>query len=417
MKQIPILMPQMGQSVAEGTIIRWLKAVGEPVQADENLLEVETDKATVAVESPATGRLAACLKREGEIAAAGEVIGFIEAEVADEALAQVPSVPPGTGTMPEIPPARATLPEIDREFFSPYVLRLAMQNNISLAELRSIRGTGVNGRITRTDILRYLSRRPIAGAGEPSATGRDLAELGEVIPMSSLRKTIADHMVQSIRTSAHVTMVHAVDMTHVVELRTRFKEKFAERYRAKLSYTSVLLFVTSRILRQFPKINASVYGTNIVLRREINIGCAVALADETLVVPVVHHADQMSFPEIAQTLGRLIAAARAKALTRADVEGGTFTISNFGAFGSLIGTPIIHQPQVAILGMGAVFKAPVVVDDRIAIRDQLYLSFSFDHRIIDGDLGGRFLHAIEKAIGELTAEKLSLTELESGCSS
>ena len=426
MKQVPILMPQMGQSVAEGTIIRWLKQVGETIAADERLLEVETDKTTVEVESPAAGRLAACLKREGEIAAAGEIIGLIESEAADDALALTPSVPPSAekarpgsreGAAVSAFNGNAELPEISRDFFSPYVLRLAMQNNVSMAELQAIRGTGRHGRISRTDLLRHLARRPVGAMSVPALAGKvevkpdDLAELGEIVPMTSLRRTIADHMVQSIHTSAHVMMVHAVDVTHIVELRNRIKDDFFRKYNAKMTYTAVVLFVTARVLRDFPKINASIYGTNIILRKEINIGCAVALADETLVVPVVRQADGRSFPEVAKELSRLISVARAKALKRADVEGATFTISNFGSFGSLIGTPIIHQPQVAILGMGAVFKAPVVVEGQVVIRDQLYLSFSFDHRIIDGEQGGRFLKAIEKATAALTEESLSVDRL------
>mgnify|MGYP003586317546 CR=1 FL=1 len=424
MKQVPIVMPQMGQSVAEGTIIRWLKKVGEAVAADEALLEVETDKTTVEVESPATGKVAACFKREGEVAAAGETIGLLEAEVVDEAFVSVPGGPasmvgPARGRAAEAalstPPA--PLPEIDRDYYSPYILRMALLNNVPLSELQTIRGTGRHGRITRTDLMRHLAQRPIASASVNALAGKaevsedDLAELGKIVPMTSLRRTIADHMVQSIHTSAHVTMVHAVDVTHVVALRNRIKEDFFQRYQAKLTYTAVILFATSRVLRDFPKVNASIYGTSIVLRKDINIGCAVALADETLVVPVVRNADRKSFPEVAQDLNRLIKLARSKALKREDVEGGTFTLSNFGSFGSLLGTPIINQPQVAILGMGAVFKAPVVLNNEITIRDQLYLSFSFDHRIIDGEQGGRFLNAIQKTTESLTEESLNLEAL------
>ena len=430
MKQIQIIMPQMGQSVAEGTIVRWTKKVGESVKEDEVLLEVETDKTTVEVESPAAGRLSACLKHEGEIAAAGEVIGVIEAEgdVLPKVQKADANAPHAKGRENEpLLVSRSVggsnighdsaLPEIDRDRFSPYVLRLAMLNDVSLHELESIAGTGRQGRVTKTDLLQHLARRPIgsmsvaAQVGKPEISKDDLESLGDLVSMSSLRRTIADHMVQSIHTSAHVTMVHAVDVTHIVELRNRIKEDFARKYSAKMTYTAVMLFVTSRVLKDFPKINASIYGTNIILRKDINIGCAVALSDESLVVPVVQHADKKSFPEVAQDLSRLIVLARSKSLARTDVESGTFTISNFGSFGSLIGTPIINQPQVAILGMGAVFKAPVVVDGKIDIRDQLYLSFSFDHRIIDGEQGGRFLNAIEKATAALTEESLSVTRL------
>ena len=430
MTQVPVIMPQMGQSVAEGTILRWLKKVGEEVKADEILLEVETDKTNVEVESPAEGRLVTCLKRAGEIAAAGETIAMIDAQVAPaEAPVEQPkaNAPHGGAVQPEAQLVRAQnldpyqngapLPEIDRDRYSPYVLRLAMFNNVSLQDLEQIHGTGRQNRVTKNDVLQFLARRPIAAptvqalAGKEDLSATDMASLGDVMPMSTLRRTIADHMVQSIRTSAHVTMVHAVDLTHVVQLRERIKDEFLKKYNARMTYTAVILFAASRVLKRFPKINASIHGTNIIFRKDINIGCAVALADESLVVPVVRNADRLSFPEIAQELARLIDIARRKQLRREDVDNGTFTISNFGSFGSLIGTPIINQPQVAILGMGAVHKAPVVVDGQIVIRDQLYLSFSFDHRIIDGELGGRFLKAIEKATAALTEESLSVTKL------
>lgn len=415
-KQIPVVMPQMGQSVAEGTITRWLKKVGDVVQEDEPLLEVETDKTTVEVESPAAGELVSCLKAEGERAAAGETVGMLAVEAVPEE--EKPESKPSDAQWTYsaiIAPSNggAALPEIDSDRYSPYVIRLALFNNITLQELQSIKGTGKNGRVTRNDVLAYLARRPIPAAHpaavispQPEDADKKLEALGEVIPMSSLRRTIADHMVQSIRTSAHVTMIHAVDVTHVVQLRERLKTDFEQRFGAKMTYTGVMMFVTSRVLRDFPKINASIMGTNIILRKDINIGCAVARADETLVVPVLKHTDRKKFPEIARELSQLISRARQRELKREDVEGGTFTISNFGAFGSLFGTPIINQPQVAILGMGAVHKEPVVLEGQVAIRDILYLSFSFDHRIIDGDLGGRFLHAIEKATAGLTEQDL-----------
>jgi 2-oxoglutarate dehydrogenase E2 component (dihydrolipoamide succinyltransferase) len=416
-KQIPVVMPQMGQSVAEGTITRWLKKVGDSVQEDEPLLEVETDKTTVEVESPAAGELISRLKAEGERAAAGETVGVLAVETAVED--PKPAAKPAEAQWVYSAAAASSnggvsLPEIDSDRYSPYVIRMALFNGISLVELQSIKGTGRHGRVTKGDLLAYLARRPIPAAHpaavvspEPEEVPAKLQALGEVVPMSSLRRTIADHMVQSIHTSAHVTMIHAVDVTHVVQLRERLKMDFERRFGAKMTYTGVLMFVTSRVLRDFPKINASIVGTNIVLRKEINIGCAVARADETLVVPVLKEADRKSFPQIARDLAQLITRARQRELKREDVEGGTFTISNFGSFGSLFGTPIINQPQVAILGMGAVHKEPVVRDGQVVIRDILYLSFSFDHRIIDGDLGGRFLHAIDKATAALTESDLT----------
>lgn len=430
-------MPQMGQSVAEGTIVKWRKQVGESVAADEVLMEVESDKITVEVESPAAGRLGTIMKGEGARASVGEVIAVLETEAGAEGGAATESVEPPKETRANRPHAGADgdqmlvsvmgeddalgtgmrLPELTRDWLSPFVLRLAMLNNVSLKELQEIRGSGRQGRITKNDLLTYLARRPVGATSLAQATGkpkpgpRDVETLGQVVPMTSIRRTIADHMVQSIHTSAHVTMVHAVDVTHIVALRDRVKRSFEQKYGVKMTYTGVLIYVTARVLKEYPTINASVFGDNLVLRNEVNIGFAVALQDESLVVPVIKNADKRSFPEIAQELDRLIQVARSKQLKREDVEGGTFSLSNFGAFGSLIGTPIIYQPQVAILGMGAVFKAPAVVDDTICVRDQLYLSFSFDHRVIDGAQGGRFLNAIQTRTESLTEKDLGVEKL------
>jgi pyruvate/2-oxoglutarate dehydrogenase complex dihydrolipoamide acyltransferase (E2) component len=423
MKQVSIKMPQMGQSVAEGTIVRWLKRVGEPIEADEILVEIESDKISFQVESPAAGRILSCLKGEGDQAAVGEVIGLIESGDSAPVVGEPPAARPHAGDRGdqllvakapvEDAPETVTLPEISRDWMSPYVLRLALVNNVSFAELQRIRGSGRSGRVTKIDLLQHLARRSAAPLAEAAGEAPTVVPPGggQVLPMTSIRRTIADHLVQSIHTSAHVTMVHAVDMTHIVELRDQIRARFEQKYQVRMSYTAVMIFVAARVLRDYPTMNSSVVGSNILLRKEINIGCAVALSDESLVVPVVKNADVRSFPEVAQELDRLINLARHKELKRSDVEEGTFTISNFGAFGSLIGTPIINQPQVAILGMGAVFKAPVVVDGQIQVRDQVYLSFTFDHRVIDGAMGGRFLNAIQRSTEALTEESLDLAAL------
>lgn len=436
MKTIPILMPQMGQSVAEGTIVKWRKRVGDPVRADEVIMDVESDKITVEVESPVAGRLASLLKGEGERAAVGELLGQIESDAPEADALSAPDQEPPRETRANRPHAGADteqelvstessprgldpahLPELTRDWLSPVVLRLALLNGVSLQELQSVRGTGRQGRVTRQDLLSYMARRPVGSSSLASETGtavprqEAMAELGAVVPMTSIRRTIADHMVQSIHTSAHVTMVHVVDMTHIVNLRGRIKDAFEKQYGVKMTYTAVMIYVTARVLRDFPNINASVFGSNLVLRKEVNIGCAVALSDESLVVPVIKNADQRPFPEIAQDVERLIKLARTKQLKRDDVEGGTFSLSNFGAFGSIIGTPIIYQPQVAILGMGAIVKVPAVVEGQIAVRDRLYLSFSFDHRVIDGAMGGRFLNAIQTRTEALTEKNLGVEQL------
>ena len=418
-------MPQMGQSIAEGQIVKWHKHVGDDVAADEILVEIESDKINFQVESPAAGKLSSCLKHEGDIAVVGETIGLIASVVAKPLPKRGEGKPHAGHNQEQILVGTTSgmegfeldsLPDVTRDWHSPYVLRLAVQNGISSAELKSIPGSGRQGRITRDDILRYIGQRmssalPPSPSRPQESLPPDAAEQGEVVPMTTVRRTIADHMVQSIHTSAHVTMVHAVDMTHIVMLRESIKRVFEQKYGVKMTYMTVMIYATAHVLKDFPTLNAAVYGANIVRKSDVNIGIAVALPDESLVVPVIRHADKMSFPQIAQEVDRLVRLARERALRREDVEGGTFTISNFGAFGSLIGTPIIHQPQVAILGMGAVFKAPVVVDNEICIRDQMYLSFSFDHRVIDGAMGGRFLNAIQRFTESLTEDRLDIATL------
>ena len=426
MKTIAVKMPQMGQSAAEGTIVKWHKQMGEAVSADEVLVEVESDKISIEVESPASGRLSGCIK-VGRTVPVGEVIAMIESDAAEEpsaprkvkrdadgahmGQAEDDQVLVSTASMPSaIDLADADLPESTGDWLSPSVTRLALQNAISLDELQMVDGSGRGGRVTRKDVLRIVAKRSGDPGGAPR-TIQKLSEEDEVVPMTAIRRTIADHMVQSIHTSAHVTMVHAVDMTRVVELRNRIKDAFLDTYGVRMSYTSVFTFVTARVLRKFPTFNASVAGTSIIVRKPVNIGCAVALPDESLVVPVVKNADEKSFIELSVDLDKLIKLARNKSLTRDDVSGGTFTISNFGAFGSLIGTPLINQPQVAILGIGAVFKAPVVVDNEVCIRDNTYLSLSFDHRVIDGAMGGRFLNAIQTLVENVTEDTLDVASL------
>ncbi len=433
MKTVAVRMPQMGQSAAEGTIVKWHKRMGDEVRVDELIVEVESDKINFEVESPVSGRLIGCIK-EGRQVPVGDVIAMIEAEddvtqpaapaapraVAEASLAPVPVARPHLGhdsdqlvVSTDAMPAQLAgrdLPDSTRDWLSPSVMRLALMNNINGDELRLINGTGRGGRVTHSDVLRFIARR----SGAPISSTRTDARVAEednVVPMTAIRRTIADHMVQSIHTSAHVTMVHTVDVTHVVELRNRIKEEFFRRHGIRMSYTAVFTYVASRVLREFPTINASVVGTNIVLRHQVNIGCAVALPDESLVVPVVKNADKKSFLQVSAELDRIIDLARNKSLTSTDVQGGTFTISNFGAFGSIIGTPLIHQPQVAILGMGAIIKSPVVVDGEICVRDITYLSFSFDHRVIDGAMGGRFLNRLQKNIESLNEKDLDVAEL------
>jgi 2-oxoglutarate dehydrogenase E2 component (dihydrolipoamide succinyltransferase) len=416
MKTIAVKMPQMGESAAEGTIVKWLKNMGDMVESDEILVEVESDKINMELESPAAGRLSGCIKT-GDTVGVGEVIAMIETEEEEEkeesgvhAGQDGDQVLVSTSAMPTSIEAD-DIPDTVGDWLSPSVMRVAMENSVSLDEIKLIDGSGSKGRVTRNDLLRYIGRRA-SSTGASIGTHTTVRDDDEVIPMSSIRRTIADHMVQSIQTSAHVTMVHKVDMTLAVRVRNLFKEDFQREHGVRMSFTAMITYVISRVLKEFPTINASVVGTNIVLRNDINLGCAVALPDESLVVPVVKKADRKSFTDISVELDELIGKARSRSLAHDDINGGTFTLSNFGGFGSLIGTPLISQPQVAILGMGAVFESPEVYKGEICIRNVTYLSLSFDHRVIDGAMGGRFLNAIQKKIEGLSSKSLELASAE-----
>ena len=425
MFEIPILMPHMGQSITEGTVVKWYKSVGDEVKTDELLVEVESDKVTFEVISPASGRLVNCLKNEGDVSAVGTAIGTLETEDAvavgqttiaansseDEesveeysALAEIPSADKERGLSGKLPP-------ITREWLSPSVARLALRHHVSQEELEKLKGSGHSGRVTRRDLLDYIaSRTTVATPGTGARADVDIDELkkhGRVVPMTAIRRSIADHMVQSIQTSAHVTMVHALDVTDLVALRERVKETFRTEHEVNLTYTSIMIYVVAKQLRESPNINASTFGSHILQRDAVNVGFAVALRDESLVVPVICNADTLSMPEIAAELNRLERLSRTRDLRREDIEDGTFTISNFGTFGTLFGTPIINQPQVAILGMGAITKHPVPTETQgVAFRDILYLSFSFDHRVIDGAAAGRFINGVQNRVDALTAEVL-----------
>ncbi|MBT3293668.1 MAG: 2-oxo acid dehydrogenase subunit E2 [Verrucomicrobia bacterium] len=425
MNKAPVLMPHMGQSIAEGTVIRWHKAVGERVQADETLVEVESDKVTFEVGSPAEGTVVELITAEGETAEVGTSIATIEteddvhvsqnaiaAERADAVVEPEPTERKDASSRPGGADLSAALPDMARDWLSPSVARIALRHNVSMSELEALNGTGQQGRVTRHDLIEYIATRPATTGASGTSSTRDpvdvdaLKEHGHVVPMSSIRRSIADHMVQSIHTSAHVTMVHALDVTQLVALRNGLKEEFKATHGVNITYTTIMLSVTGKLLRRFPNVNASAFGSYILQRDAINVGCAVALPDESLVVPVIRNTDTRSLPEIAKDLDRLVHLARNRQLAREDIDGGTFTISNFGTFGSLFGTPIINQPQVAILGMGAITKQPVPDGDSFRFADTLYLSLSFDHRVIDGAMAGRFFQGMQEGVLALTAEDL-----------
>lgn len=413
-----ILMPQMGESIVEGTVTRWLKKVGDHVERDEPLFEISTDKVDVEIPSPVSGTLAEILVEEGRTVAVNTVvarIGDLAVVPSPTATEAAPSAPPSPdmtqAPSASAPPSRQkTAPA--RGFLSPFVRRMARINNIDLTQ---IKGTGANGRITKADIEAYLashraavsmpapSTEPIVPPAPPPVPAsapppQRLPTGARVEPMSVMRQKIAEHMVLSKRTSAHVTSVHRVDMTRIVKLRERVREEFEQRYGFGLTYLPFVVRATVEALRAFPIFNASIDGTNIIYHQEINIGIAVAL-DNGLIVPVIRQADEKTIAGLQRAIVDLATRARTRALKPEDVAGGTFTITNLGSFGSLFGTPVINQPQVAILGLGAIEKMPVVIeDDAIAIRSMAYLALTFDHRLIDGALAGQFCTKVKQVL-------------------
>lgn len=395
-----VIMPQMGESIFEGTITKWLKNVGDRVERDEPLFEISTDKVDSEIPASASGILREILFREGETVEINTVVAIID----DDGVAVQGTGGDGNTVLPqesEQSPGRSLKPEAadPRRGIraSPLVRRMAREEGIDLAE---IEGTGLGGRITKRDILNYLSERErIAEVTRPlvqqaqEGLGPASSDEDEVVPMTAMRRSIAEHMISSRRTSAHVTSIFEVDMTAVVRLKEKNAEKFSRREGFKLSLTPFFVKGLVDALKDFPILNASMVGNDIVYKKDINLGVAVAL-DWGLIVPVIRQAQKKSLVGMAREVADLSRRARQKQLSPEEVQGGTFTLTNPGVFGSLIGTPIINQPQVAILCVGAVTKRAVVINDAIAIRSMAYLSLTFDHRLIDGAVADRFLSSL-----------------------
>jgi pyruvate dehydrogenase E2 component (dihydrolipoyllysine-residue acetyltransferase) len=406
-----VIMPQMGESVAEGTVTRWMKKVGERVERDEPLFEISTDKVDAEIPAPAAGVLTRILVKENETVAVNTVVGIIDGEGAAVAAPQ-PQAPaakkaeaparPATAQAPQAaPPAQPARVAGEKVRSSPLVRRIAAEHNV---DLTLVPGTGLGGRVSKKDIHAYLAHaRPAASAPAAAAPKAPAAPrmvfTGEtnVVPMTPMRRQIAEHMVASRRASAHVSTVFEAELTKISELRARQGAEFEKRNGLKLTYTPFFVRAAVEAIREFPILNSSVDGNNIVYRRDVNIGVAVAL-ETGLIVPVIKHADEKNFLGVARAVQDLAERARSKRLSVDDVEGGTFTITNPGVFGSLFGTPIIHQPQVAILGVGTIEKRPVVRNDAIAIRAMVYLALSFDHRIIDGAVADQFMSKIKSLL-------------------
>ena len=404
-----VIMPQMGESIFEGTLTKWLKKVGDPVKRDEPLFEISTDKVDSEIPAPASGVLSEIRVNEGETVQINTVVGVISEDGAtaspSPARAEAKEAPKQQVAEPaRQESAEASMPEPESPApasrsvrSSPLVKRIAREEEVDLGQLE---GTGLGGRITKKDILSHLSGRQSTDVPPPPAprprmpsTERSPAGSSEVVPMSAMRKSIAEHMLASRRTSAHVTTVFEVDLTRIVNMKNQHAQEFLEREGGKLSYMPFFIKTVAGALKEFPVVNASISGTDIIYKKDVNIGVAVAL-DWGLIVPVVKNADEKSFLGIAKTASSLAERARQKKLAPEDVQGGTFTITNPGVFGSLLGTPIINQPQVAILCIGAITKRPVVINDAIAIRSMAYLTLTFDHRLIDGAVADHFMSSL-----------------------
>jgi 2-oxoglutarate dehydrogenase E2 component (dihydrolipoamide succinyltransferase) len=417
MADFNLIMPKLGESVQEATIIRWLVAPGDMISEDDVLLEIGTDKVDSEIPSPVAGKVLKLLFAENALVPVGEVIAVINTEGTGEAVVAgkeaatskgVKSAQPTQSTEPVQPiqPAPKSQPSSGR-FYSPLVLSIAGKETINGAELDAITGTGANGRVRKQDVLKYLENRgsqPVTQKPEPvrsPATAKvniNLQPGDEIIEMDRMRKLIADHMVMSKHTAPHVTNFVEADVTNLALWREKNKDEFLKRERIKLTYMPAFLEATAKALKEYPGVNASVDGDKIILRKNVNIGFAVALKSGNLIVPVLKMADQKSMVGLAVELNHLSEAARNNSLSPDDIQGGTFTISNFGTFRNITGTPIINQPQVAILATGNIEKKPAVIEtptgDMIAIRYKMILSLSYDHRVVDGALGGMFLRRV-----------------------
>ncbi|HRG58854.1 MAG TPA: dihydrolipoamide acetyltransferase family protein [Bacteroidia bacterium] len=431
MAQYDMIMPKMGESVAEATITKWLKNEGDQVAPDESVLEIATDKVDSEVPAQKGGILVKRLFKEGDVVQVGTVIAIIS----DSASASIESAPAAlvsekivekSATAPAAyTTSSSTTSNVGDRFYSPLVKSIAKEENISNVELDSIIGTGKEGRVTKEDILKYISNRKTAPvqasvklepevqpvyasavSNSPASNSNttsvkpsvSLNAGDEIIEMDRMRKLIAEHMVKSKHTSPHVTSFVEADVTNIVMWRDKVKNSFEKRENEKITFTPIFIEAIARAIKDFPMINIAVDGTNIIKRKDINIGMAAALPTGNLIVPVIKNADQKNLLGLTKSVNDLANRARTGKLTPDEIAGGTFTLTNVGSFGNVMGTPIINQPQVAILAVGAIKKKPVVIEtpqgDTIGIRHMMFLSHSYDHRVVDGSLGGSFVRRV-----------------------
>ena len=424
MAQVEMVMPKMGESIMEGTILSWLKKEGDRIEQDESVLEVATDKVDTEVPAIHEGVLEKILVNEGDVVAVGAPIAIIntsgDAAASSNGAAQTAAKPaaetaaPATSTSASSTQPTPIAASEGSRFYSPLVLNIARQEGINMSELESVAGSGRDGRVTKKDILSYVKNRPAGGAttAQPAATApaqRPAAAPApkvsvsvnaedEIIEMDRMRKMIAERMVDSKRISPHVTSFVEADVTNIVHWRNRNKNEFKKREGGNLTFTPIFIEAVAKAIKDYPMINVSVDGDRIIKRRHINVGMAVALPSGNLIVPVIQQADQYNITGLSLKVNDLAKRARENKLKPDELSGGTYTVSNVGSFGNVMGTPIIMQPQVGILALGAIVKKPAVVEtefgDVIAIRHKMFLSHSYDHRVVDGSLGGMFVRRV-----------------------
>ncbi len=431
-----LVLPKMGESVAEATIIKWVKQAGDMIEIDESVLEIATDKVDSEVPSPVAGKLIKLLYKEEDVVQVGAVIAVIETQIDAEAQVEISIQEPVQIMVEEIIPVKISIeniniPELKDEiklditksvdfsttdrFYSPLVKSMAAEEGISLSELNSINGTGSEGRVTKQDVLDYIKinktqendtlqvQKSISEPAEAivsknSSSVTSVSGADEIIEMDRMRRLIADHMVMSKQTSAHVTSFVEADVTNMVKWRERVKSGFEKREGEKITFTPIFIEAVAKAIKDLPMINISVNGTQIIKKQDINIGMAASLPSGNLIVPVIKNADQLNLLRLTKTVNDLASRARQSKLKPDETQGGTFTLTNLGTFGNVMGTPIINQPQVAILAIGIIKKKPAVIEteygDVIAIRHMMFLSLSYDHRVVDGSLGGSFVRKV-----------------------
>lgn len=423
MPSVKLLMPKMGESIIEATILSWLKKEGDKVSVDEPVLEIATDKVDSEVPSEVSGVISKILFKEGDVVAVGEAVAIIETEGG----ASEPVVETPVATVAQVAAVEKTVESAiattemavsnngSGRFYSPLVLNIAKEEGIAMAELETIPGTGKEGRVTKNDIFAYLQNKKTQPAATPqskvqaqsvapaeivksSQAATSISGNVEIIEMDRMRKLIAQNMVASKQTSAHVTSFVEVDVTNIVKWRDKVKNSFEKREGEKITFTPIFIEALAKTLKDYPRVNASIEGTNILMKKDINIGMATALPSGNLIVPVIKNADQLNLTGLTKKVNDLANRARNNKLKPDEIEGGTYTLTNVGSFGNVMGTPIIQQPQVGIMAVGAIKKKPAVLEtpegDVIAIRHMMFLSHTYDHRLIDGSLGGQFVRRL-----------------------